>query len=191
MESMDEKTKIERLSHHIKEILKILGEDTERQGLVKTPERSAKALLHITKGYRENIDEVVGDAFFPTESKGMVIVKNIEFYSMCEHHLLPFFGNISIGYLPDGKIIGLSKLVRVVEMFARRLQVQENITEQICQSLTALFPNKGFIVRSEADHLCMKMRGVEKQESVTVSFATSGLFNTDPTLRQTFLDSLR
>ncbi|MCH5319046.1 MAG: GTP cyclohydrolase I FolE [Paramuribaculum sp.] len=181
---------IGELSHHIEEILKILGENPTREGLLKTPQRAAKALLYVTKGYHENKEEVIGDAIFPTDSKGMVLVKNIEFYSLCEHHLLPFFGHISIGYLPDGKILGLSKLVRIVEMFSRRLQVQEQLTHQICLALSEAIPNRGVVVRVLADHLCMKMRGVEKQNATTLTVEATGLFEKSPEMMQQFLAQL-
>lgn len=182
---------IKSLAFHINEILKILGENPQREGLIKTPERSAKALLSITRGYKEQLGEIIGDAIFDSKSNDMIIVRNIEFYSLCEHHLLPFYGHISIGYIPDGKIIGLSKLARIVDMYSKRLQVQERLTNEICEALTEAFPNKGFIVLSEAHHLCMKMRGVEKQDSMTVAVASSRLYETSLNLKDYFFENLQ
>lgn len=177
----------EKLAYHYREILKLIGEDPEREGLLKTPVRAAKAMLDITQGYRTNAVEVASKAIFEHAGSRMVIVKDIEFYSMCEHHILPFFGKVSIGYIPKGKMIGLSKLARIVDCFARRLQVQERLTAQICELLDNVLPNEGIIVKCIAEHLCMKMRGVEKQDSSTVTYDYSGKFAEDPALRKEFM----
>ncbi|MDE6681961.1 MAG: GTP cyclohydrolase I FolE [Muribaculaceae bacterium] len=182
----DEKV-VEEIASHYEAILRLIGEDPDREGLKKTPVRAAKALLDITSGYRIDPLSVARQAVFEHSGSQMVIVKDIEFYSTCEHHILPFFGKISIGYIPDGKIIGLSKLARIVDNFARRLQVQERLTAQVCQLLAEAMPTKGVIVACEGEHLCMKMRGVEKQDSATVTFEYCGLFADDSALRQEFM----
>ncbi len=187
MEKYDEE-KVEAIASHYREILRLIGEDPEREGLVKTPRRVAKALIDITSGYDSKPENIVSQAIFEHAGSQIVIVKDIEFYSMCEHHILPFFGKIAIGYIPDGKMIGLSKLARVVDSFAKRLQVQERLTSQICQLLTNTLPNKGVIVACEAGHLCMKMRGVEKQDSYTLTLDYTGKFMDDVSLRQEFLN---
>ena len=185
---MEEKEKIiSRLADHYREILRLIGEDPEREGLKKTPERAAKALFAITQGYGQNAKEIASKAIFEHDGSGMVIVKDIEFYSMCEHHILPFFGKVCVGYLPKGKILGLSKLARVVDAYAKRLQVQERLTSQICKEISQLIPNDGVIVACEAAHLCMKMRGVEKQDSSTVTIESSGQFLENPELRKEFM----
>ncbi|MBD5180930.1 GTP cyclohydrolase I FolE [bacterium] len=177
----------EKIAWHYREILRLIGEDPDREGLVKTPMRAAKAMLDITQGYRTDALEIASKAIFQHDGSQMVIVKDIEFYSMCEHHILPFFGKVSIGYIPDGKMIGLSKLARIVDTFARRLQVQERLTAQVCRLLDEALPNKGVIVSCRAEHLCMKMRGVEKQDSSTVTFDYCGQFADDPGLRLEFM----
>ena len=182
-EHHDEKL-VEELAYHYKEILRLVGEDPEREGLIKTPVRAAKAIIDITSGYRQNPLETARKAIFEHAGSRIVIVKDIEFYSMCEHHILPFFGRISIGYLPKGKMIGLSKLARIVDNFARRLQVQERLTAEVCSLLTEALPNDGVIVCCTAEHLCMKMRGVEKQDS---TFDHTGRFSEDASLREEFL----
>lgn len=174
------------IASHYEVILRLVGEDPTREGLVKTPVRAAKALLDITSGYRNDPLAIARQAVFEHAGSRMVIVKDIEFYSMCEHHILPFFGKVSIGYIPDGKMIGLSKLARIVDNFARRLQVQERLTAQVCALLSEAMPTKGVIVSCTAEHLCMKMRGVEKQDSATVTYDYNGLFETDPGLREEF-----
>lgn len=181
---------VAQIAAHYEAILKLIGEDTTREGLVKTPARAAKALLYAMGGYRKNISEIVNGAVFEHDGSRMIIVRDIEFYSFCEHHILPFFGKISIGYIPDGKIIGLSKVARIVDMFARRLQVQERLTGQVCAELQKILSAKGVIARCTADHLCMKMRGVEKQESMTVTLDYNGIFVTDERLRNEFLSSI-
>ncbi|MDE5975486.1 MAG: GTP cyclohydrolase I FolE [Muribaculaceae bacterium] len=178
---------IDRIAEHYREILKLIGEDPEREGLLKTPKRAAKALYDVTRGYRQDPREIANQAVFEHAGSQIVIVKDIEFYSMCEHHILPFFGKVSVGYLPKGKMIGLSKLARIVESFARRLQVQERLTAQICSLLSETLPNDGVIVVCEAGHLCMKMRGVEKQESTTTTFDYTGKFAENLDLRREFL----
>lgn len=183
----DRELRIAEIAKHYKEILKLIGEDPEREGLLKTPERAAKALVAITEGYQQSATEIASKAIFEHDGSGMVIVKDIEFYSMCEHHVLPFFGKVCIGYLPKGKIIGLSKLARIVNVYAKRLQVQERMTLQICKAISNLIPNDGVIVACEGAHLCMKMRGVEKQDSMTVTFESSGKFLQQPDLRKEFL----
>lgn len=168
---------VEKLAAHIKSIIELLGEDPNREGLLKTPQRAAKALIDNTSGYTTNADQLIKQALFTHDGDDMVIVKDIEFYSLCEHHILPFFGTISIGYIPDGEIVGLSKLARVVESQARRLQVQERLTTDICKIVSKNIRNKGVIVLCEAAHMCMKMRGIEKQETTTVTIHHSGEFN--------------
>ena len=174
------------IAGHYREILKLIGEDPEREGLVRTPERAAKALVAITRGYRSDPVSIAHKAIFEHQGSKIVVVKDIEFYSMCEHHILPFFGHISVGYLPKGKIIGLSKLPRLIDCFARRLQVQENLTAQICEFLSREIPNEGVIVSCEAQHLCMKMRGVEKQDSTTLTYECTGLFMSNASLRDEY-----
>ncbi|HEX8210395.1 MAG TPA: GTP cyclohydrolase I FolE [Longimicrobium sp.] len=164
-----------------------LGENPERDGLVKTPERVEKSLRWLTRGYDMSVAEVIGDAVFEEDHHNMVIVKDIEMYSMCEHHMLPFFGKVHIAYVPDGKIVGLSKLPRVVEVFARRLQVQERLTEQVASAIMDVLRPQGVGVVIEAAHLCMMMRGVEKQNSKTVTSAMKGIFRDDLRTRDEFL----
>lgn len=185
-ETHDEKL-IEEIADHYREILKLIGENPDREGLVKTPVRAAKALVDITVGYKLDAKEIARKAIFEHAGSNMVIVKDIEFYSMCEHHILPFFGKVSIGYIPKGKMIGLSKLARVVDVFARRLQVQERLTAEVCRLLDQAMPNNGVIVVCKAEHLCMKMRGVEKQDSATTTMEYSGEFAANPGLREEFI----
>jgi GTP cyclohydrolase I len=167
--------------------LELLGEDPERMGLRGTPERVEKSLKWLTRGYAMSVEEVVGDGIFEAEHDEMVIVKDIEVYSMCEHHLLPFFGKAHIAYIPDGKIVGFSKLPRIVEVFARRLQVQERLTEQVAHAIMEIVQPKGVGVVIEAAHLCMMMRGVEKQNSKTITSSVKGVFRRDPRTRDEFL----
>lgn len=182
--------RLAKIADHYREILVLIGEDPEREGLKNTPERAAKALLAITSGYSSDPVAIARKAIFNHEGSRIVVVKDIEFYSTCEHHILPFFGHISIGYIPRGKIIGLSKLPRIVECFARRLQVQENLTAQICNFISSEIPNEGVIVACEAGHLCMKMRGVEKQDSTTLTYECTGRFKEDTTLRAEFFNMI-
>lgn len=182
--------KIAQIASHVEEIIKLLGEDPTRQGLVKTPVRAAKALWYATSGYRLNPSELMQQAIFTHDGSRMIIVKDIEFYSMCEHHILPFFGKMSVGYIPDGNMLGLSKVARVVDAYARRLQVQERLTAQVCREIFETLPAKGAIVTCTAGHLCMKMRGVEKQESMTTTTEYLGAFADDPALRAEFVNAL-
>lgn len=171
----------------VAEMLVRLGEDVGREGLIKTPERMAKSLSWLTRGYQLQVEEVIGDAIFTEEHHGMVVVKDIEMYSLCEHHVLPFFGKVHIGYIPNGKILGLSKLPRIVEVFSRRLQVQERMTEQIAEAVWEVLDPLGVGVVCEAYHLCMMMRGVEKQNSKTLTSAMRGTFLQDQRTREEFL----
>lgn len=181
---------IDKIAEHYREILKLIGEDPEREGLVKTPVRAAKALYFATQGYRQDASEIMKQAIFEYSGSRIVVVKDIEFYSFCEHHILPFFGKVSVGYIPNGNMIGLSKLARVVNVFARRLQVQERLTAQICDAINATLRTEGVIVVCEAEHLCMKMRGVEKQESSTTTLDYCGAFAENPALREEFFKML-
>jgi len=167
--------------------LELLGEDPTREGLRSTPERVAKSLAWLTRGYEADARDAVGDAVFEETHEHMVMVRDIEMYSMCEHHMLPFFGKVHIAYIPDGKIVGLSKLPRIVEVFARRLQVQERLTEQIAQAIEDVLKPRGVGVVVEAVHLCMMMRGVEKQNSKTITSALTGQFLECPMTRDEFL----
>jgi GTP cyclohydrolase I len=167
--------------------LALLGEDPEREGLLKTPERVAKAMGFLTKGYTMTLDDVVGGALFEEEHENMVMVRDIELYSLCEHHLLPFFGKAHVAYIPNGRIVGLSKLPRVVDMFARRLQVQERLTEQVAKAIEDVLEPRGVGVVIEAFHMCMMMRGVEKQNSRTITSALRGVFRDDGKTRDEFL----
>lgn len=162
-----EQEKIEAIAMHYREIIKLIGENPEREGLVKTPMRAAKAMWFATQGYRQDPKEILRQAVFEYAGSQMVVVKNIEFYSFCEHHILPFFGTVSIGYIPDGSMIGLSKLPRLVNAIARKLQVQERLTAEICREISETLSTKGVIVVCNASHLCMQMRGVEKQQAST------------------------
>ncbi len=171
----------------VREMITRLGDDPEREGLLKTPERVEKALQFLTRGYSLSAEETVGDALFRESHHNMVMVKDIEMYSLCEHHMLPFFGKVHVAYIPDGQILGLSKVARLVEVFARRLQVQERLTEDIAQSLWEVVQPQGVGVVIEAYHLCMMMRGVEKQNSYTISSAVRGAFLEDARTRDEFL----
>jgi GTP cyclohydrolase I len=168
-------------------ILKKLGENPRRPGLRKTPKRWADALKFLTSGYGQSLDEVVNDATFPADTDGMIIMKDIECYSLCEHHLLPFVGKVHVGYIPERKAIGLSKIARVVDMFARRLQTQERLGQQICDALEKVLKPKGIGVVIEASHFCMMMRGVEKQHSVAVTSHVRGSFRRDARTREEFM----
>jgi GTP cyclohydrolase I len=172
----------------VRELLLSIGEDPEREGLVKTPERVARMYEVLTRGYRQDIKEIVNDAVFAEEYQEMVLVKDIDFFSLCEHHLLPFYGRVHIAYIPSGRIIGLSKLPRIVEAFSRRLQVQERMTKQIAQTLYDCLNPAGVGVIAEARHLCMMMRGVEKQNSVATTSAMMGIFRDDEKTRAEFLN---
>jgi len=174
-----------------REILTRIGEDPSRDGLLRTPERMEKAMAFLTRGYNMNVTDVLHGALFDVEYDEMVIVKDVEFFSMCEHHLLPFFGKAHIAYLPNGKVIGLSKIARLVDVFARRLQVQERLTRQIADAIAEAIDPQGVAVILEAQHLCMMMRGVEKQHSSTVTSAMLGVFKTQLQTRNEFLSLVR
>ena len=178
---------IEELKVHYREILRLLGEDPEREGLLKTPERVAKAMSFITKGYTEDPVAILHSAIFREEYKQMVLVKDIELYSVCEHHMLPFYGKAHVAYIPNGYITGLSKIARVVECFARRLQVQERMTVQIRDCIQEALNPMGVAVVIEANHMCMQMRGVEKQSSATTTSAFTGIFLSDHRTREEFM----
>ena len=179
--------RFEEFETMVRRQLELLGEDPMRDGLLKTPSRVAKSMAWLTRGYELDPREVIGDALFEEDHENMVMVRDIEMYSMCEHHMLPFFGKVHIAYIPNGKIVGLSKLPRVVEVFARRLQVQERLGEQIADALEAVLQPKGVGVVIEAVHLCMMMRGVEKQSSRTITSSMRGLFRDDAKTRSEFL----
>jgi GTP cyclohydrolase I len=172
-------------------IIEAVGENPEREGLVRTPLRAAKAMQFLTQGYEQDINEIVNGAIFESENDQMVIVRHIEMYSLCEHHLLPFIGKCHVAYLPDRKVIGLSKIPRIVDMFARRLQIQENLTKQIGECVQSVTGAKGVAVVIEAKHLCAMMRGVGKQNSDMVTSVMLGRFREDPRTRQEFLDLIR
>jgi GTP cyclohydrolase I len=175
----------------IKRLLTELGEDPSREGLLDTPKRIEKSLRFLTSGYQADVDAVLNNALFTVDYTEMVIVKDIDFYSLCEHHLLPFFGKCHVAYIPNGRVIGLSKIPRVVDIFARRLQVQERLTNQIAETINAKIAPLGVAVVTEAAHLCMSMRGVEKQNSVAVASAMLGGFRTDARTRSEFLELIK
>jgi len=175
------------LSDLVREMLSRLGEDPQRDGLLRTPERVEKSLRWLTRGYQMKASTVIGDAIFAEPHENMILVKDIEMYSMCEHHMLPFFGKVHVAYIPDGHIVGLSKLARVVDVFSRRLQVQERLTEQIAEAIAKVLRPHGVGVICEAYHLCMMMRGVEKQNSKTITSAMRGVFLDDLRTREEFL----
>jgi GTP cyclohydrolase I len=162
------------LAPHVRAMLEALGDNPQREGLLQTPARYAKAMRYLAGGYAQDVDEVVGNGVFAAEGEGAVVVRDIEFHSLCEHHLLPFYGRVHVGYLPAGRIIGLSKIPRIVDLFARRFQVQERLTEQVADALVKALEPKGVVVIAEARHLCMAMRGVQKQHSSTTTRATRG-----------------
>ncbi|MCH8325428.1 MAG: GTP cyclohydrolase I FolE [Bacteroidetes bacterium] len=177
-----------KLEESVKDILKEIGEDPKREGLLKKPQRVAKAYEFLTSGYQKDISEVLNGAIFNEKYDEMVLVKNIDFYSLCEHHMLPFYGKIHIAYIPDGKIVGLSKIPRIVDVFARRLQVQERMTQQIADTLNEYLEPQGVAVVSEAFHMCMMMRGVQKQNSSATTSAVHGIFKEDARTRTEFLN---
>ena len=179
------------MEEHYKAIIEAVGEDPNREGLLRTPHRAAKAMEFLTQGYKQDLKELVNDAVFTTSNNEMVIVRDIELYSMCEHHLLPFLGRAHVAYLPDGKVIGLSKIPRIVDMFARRLQIQEKLTQQIGNCVQEVTGAKGVAVVVEAKHLCAMMRGVEKQNSSMTTSMMLGRFRDDPRTRQEFLTLIR
>ena len=176
-----------RFQSAVRDMLELVGEDPSRDGLAKTPERVERAMRWLTRGYDMDAAEVIGDALFEEDHQNMIVVRDIEFYSMCEHHMLPFFGKAHVAYIPDGRIVGLSKVARVVEVFARRLQVQERLTDQIAEALEEALAPRGVGVVLEASHFCMMMRGVEKQGSRTLTSALRGTFREDASTRDEFL----
>jgi GTP cyclohydrolase I len=188
---MTEQDSNPRIANLVKQLLSELGEDPNREGLAQTPERVAKSYQYLVSGHQAKLEEVVNGALFAEEVDEMVLVKDIEFYSLCEHHMLPFYGRAHIAYLPQGKIIGLSKLPRIVDMFARRLQVQERMTVQIAEAVREVLQPQGVAVVTEAAHLCMMMRGVSKQASVTTASCMLGTFRSDPRTRSEFLSLVR
>ncbi len=181
---------LDELAAHYKEILTLLGENPAREGLEKTPMRVAKAMQVLTRGYTQDPHKVLTDALFEEKYNQMVIVKDIDFFSMCEHHILPFYGKAHVAYIPNGKITGLSKIARVVDIFSHRLQVQERLTEQVMQCINDTLKPQGVMVVIEAKHMCMQMRGVEKQNSITTTSAYSGVFESSKT-RNEFMNLLR
>ena len=181
---------LDELASHYKQVLTLLGEDPEREGLQKTPMRVAKAMQVLTRGYTQDPHKVLTDALFEEKYNQMVIVKDIDFFSMCEHHILPFYGKAHVAYIPKGYITGLSKIARVVDIFSHRLQVQERLTEQVMQCINDTLKPQGVMVVIEAKHMCMQMRGVEKQNSITTTSAYSGVFESSKT-RNEFMDLLR
>lgn len=174
-------------AHLYSQLISSTGEDLSREGLVDTPERSAKAFEYLTRGYKQSLEEVANGAVFPTDNDELVLVQNIEFYSLCEHHILPFYGVAHVGYLPDGKVLGLSKVARIIDMFARRLQIQENLTQEVANAIEEMTGCRGVAVVMDAAHMCMMMRGVSKQQSTTRSLAMLGEFKTNDVARAEFL----
>ena len=183
--------KLARMEETFRNLLEAIGEDPQREGLLKTPIRAAKAFEFLTNGYRQNLDEIVNDAIFTSDASEIILVKDIELYSMCEHHLLPFIGRAHVAYIPNGKVIGLSKVARIVDVFARRLQIQEQLTVQIADALMKCLEPLGVGVVVEAKHLCMMMRGVEKQNSVMKTSCLLGSFKEDARTRSEFLALLK
>lgn len=181
----------EQLAKHYKAILSELGEDPEREGLLDTPARASKAMSFLTKGYKESLDDLVNGAIFESDNDQMVLVKDIELYSLCEHHLLPFIGKCHIAYIPSGKVLGLSKFARIVDMFARRLQIQENLTKQIADAVLSVTKARGVAVVIESKHMCMMMRGVEKQNSSMHSSVMLGAFRESQATRNEFLSLIK
>lgn len=177
------------IANHYSHIIQSCGEDLTREGLLDTPTRAAKAFSYLTRGYHQSLKVVANDAIFPSDNPELVLVQNIEFYSLCEHHLLPFYGVAHVGYLPNGQVLGLSKVARIVDMYARRLQIQENLTKQIAQAIQELTNCRGVAVVMDASHMCMMMRGVGKQHSTTRTISMLGDFTHDHTARREFLDA--
>jgi GTP cyclohydrolase I len=187
----EQECKLQRLADAYKTILECVGEDPEREGLVKTPMRAAKAMMFLTQGYQQSTAEIVNKAVFAEDADGLVVVRDIDFSSLCEHHLVPFKGKVHIGYIPNGKVLGLSKFVRITNVFARRLQVQERLTKQIADAIAEELAPLGVAVMIESEHLCMVMRGVEKSGSSTVSTCYLGEFKESRHLRQEFLAQVK
>ncbi len=190
IETTEKKSQALLISDHVKEVISLLGEDVNREGLLKTPERVAEALQYLTKGYAEDPEEMLRGALFKEKYRQMVIVKDIDLFSLCEHHLLPFFGKAHVAYIPNGYVTGLSKIVRVVEVYARRLQVQERLTTQIKECIQNTLNPLGVMVVIEAKHMCMQMRGVEKQNSITTTSDFTGVFNQQKT-REEFINLIK
>ena len=186
-QDIDDAEAVEHYAALVQQQLRLVGEDPEREGLLRTPERVAKAMQFLTRGYEQRVEDVVGEGIFAEEHQNMIMVRDIELYSLCEHHMLPFFGRAHVAYIPDGRIVGLSKLPRLVDVFARRLQVQERLTEQIAGAIEDVLAPLGVGVVVEAYHLCMMMRGVEKQNSRTITSALRGVFRDDARTREEFL----
>jgi len=182
---------LDQLAKAYRELLEGIGEDSDREGLRRTPDRAARALEFLTQGYRQDLDAIINDAVFESDASEIILVKDIELYSLCEHHLLPFIGRAHVAYIPNGKVIGLSKVARIVDVFARRLQIQENLTTQIAESLMRCLEPAGVAVVVEAKHLCMMMRGVEKQNSVMKTSCLLGVFKEDARTRSEFLSLLK
>ena len=182
---------LDTIANAYRELLQSIGEDVNREGLQRTPDRAARALEFLTQGYRQNLDEIINGAVFKSSASEIILVKDIELYSLCEHHLLPFIGRAHVAYIPNGKVIGLSKVARIVDAFARRLQIQENLTTQIAESLMSCLQPSGVAVVVEAKHLCMMMRGVEKQNSVMKTSCLLGTFKDDARTRSEFLSLLK
>ncbi|MAL95861.1 MAG: GTP cyclohydrolase I FolE [Haliea sp.] len=180
-----------RVEQHWSSIITAIGEDLSRPGLADTPKRAAKAFEFLTRGYRQSVDEVVNNALFPSDSSEMVLVQDVELYSLCEHHLLPFIGKCHVAYIPTGKVLGLSKVARLVDVFARRLQIQESLTTQIAETIMEVTQAEGVGVIIEAQHMCMMMRGVEKQNSVMKTSAMLGTFRSEQKTREEFLSLLQ
>mmetsp|Transcript_4794 Transcript_4794/g.7182 ORF Transcript_4794/g.7182 Transcript_4794/m.7182 type:complete len:236 (-) Transcript_4794:62-769(-) len=181
-----DEVRMKKMKDAVYTLLECMGEEPDREGLTKTPERVAKALLFCTKGYTQTLQDVVGNAIFQEDHNEMVLVKNIDIYSMCEHHMVPFTGKVHIAYIPKANVVGLSKLARIAEMYARRLQVQERLTKQICQALMEAIDPRGVAVVVEATHMCMVMRGVQKPGAVTLTSSVEGIFKTDAKTRSEF-----
>ena len=179
---------MDRIEKITKQLLIEIGEDTDREGLLKTPLRVSKSWKYLTSGYSMTIDQVVNGAIFNEENQDMIIVKDINYYSLCEHHLLPFMGKVHVGYIPDGKVLGLSKIPRIVDIYSRRLQLQERLTHQIANSITDFLNPKGVAIVIEGEHLCMRMRGVEKQNAIMQTSSMTGIFRKEEKTRKEFLN---
>jgi len=179
------------LDHHFEQIIRGIGEDVTREGLVKTPERAARAFEYLTQGYQQSLGELVNGALFESDSDEMVIVRDIEFYSLCEHHMLPFIGRAQVGYIPGGRVLGLSKVARIIDMYARRLQIQEKLTRDVAEAVQEVTGAKGVAVQMDARHLCMMMRGVNKQNSEMSTSVMLGAFRSSQSTRNEFLQLIR